>query len=467
MNIAQLHERVKNLSDRQLVGLSQRGDTTASLALMELNNRNDIREKTTGEMGKAPTIAEQERAKVIQGIGTPPIDPSMISPQMVQGVGNPTIIPQPISRDTGVSQLPAPVMEAAGGGLVALANGGQVIPFQNEGLVAPEGYEYSPSRYEGIKEYFRGPNPLDFLMTPESYLDMGQYAIDNPGEVLGAGAKAGLGVLGLGKFKFAKKAYDKAKKLKDKLKFDPKDLYSKKIPGFFLGKNPRTFDPYRTALTGGIGTIAADEGADFLFDPRLTKIDPASKKQGELMGPPKPKPKPDPKPDPKKEEDSKDKKGGLASRGLNYGLAVGGLKLFQGDKAGDAAEAGVKTALAIDKAAREKELVDFTRDIKKKTLDLDLKKLAKDMRLKPSTLFKAKKDYLDSDAANAIRQALRNQAKKQGGTTNNKILNAEINKALAAGFIEYLGATQKAGQDADLINYIDSLLANQGIAGLM
>ena len=73
MNIAQLHERVKNLSDGQLAEISQGKDTTASLALMELNERNDIRESAQAQMMKPPTIAEQERAK--SGIGMPPIDP--------------------------------------------------------------------------------------------------------------------------------------------------------------------------------------------------------------------------------------------------------------------------------------------------------------------------------------------------------------------------------------------------------
>ena len=134
MNIAQLHERIKNLSDNQLAQMSQGEDTAASLALMVLNERNDIREESQAQKPKPPTIAEQERAK--SGIGMPPVDPRMIPQNILAGVGNPNIMPMPQSRDSGVSQLPAPVM-MADGGLVKLADGGQVIPLQSGGYPFP------------------------------------------------------------------------------------------------------------------------------------------------------------------------------------------------------------------------------------------------------------------------------------------------------------------------------------------
>jgi hypothetical protein len=134
MNIAQLHERIKNLSDNQLAQMSQGEDTAASLALMVLNERNDIREESQAQKPKPPTIAEQERAK--SGIGMPPVDPRMIPQNILAGVGNPNMMPMPQSRDSGVSQLPAPVM-MADGGLVKLADGGQVIPLQSGGYPFP------------------------------------------------------------------------------------------------------------------------------------------------------------------------------------------------------------------------------------------------------------------------------------------------------------------------------------------
>ena len=134
MNIAQLHERIKNLSDNQLAQMSQGEDTAASLALMVLNERNDIREESQAQKPKPPTIAEQERAK--SGIGMPPVDPRMIPQNILAGVGNPNMMPMPQSRDSGVSQLPAPVM-MADGGLVKLADGGQVISLQSGGYPFP------------------------------------------------------------------------------------------------------------------------------------------------------------------------------------------------------------------------------------------------------------------------------------------------------------------------------------------
>jgi hypothetical protein len=170
---------IKSLSDSQLVEMSRKQDKPdeALFALGELGRRNDRREAVAMQMGKAPTIADQEREKAMmqepmmqepmmqepvmmaaggglvnQGIGAPPINPDMISPDMIAGIGSPDMMPQPQPIGSGVGQLPAPMMMAAGGGLIELAGGGEIIPYQNEGLV--EGEETFLDRWLGDEDFF-------------------------------------------------------------------------------------------------------------------------------------------------------------------------------------------------------------------------------------------------------------------------------------------------------------------------
>ena len=240
MNIAQLHERVKNLSDGQLAEVSQGKDTTASLALMELNERNDIRESAQAQMMKPPTIAEQERAK--SGIGMPPIDPRMIPQNILAGVGNPNMMPMPQPRDSGVSQLPAPVM-MADGGLVRLANGG--TPFSEQNFL---------QRLGGFANPFREDFGTDFRVGRDEYITKALDELDEGGlyelatgtglDTLDRGAIAtgigGLGIKGLAsvlkaakKAGLSKKAMDQIRKLYTK----PKEI---KGDGFVLGKGTKT-----------------------------------------------------------------------------------------------------------------------------------------------------------------------------------------------------------------------------------
>ena len=307
MNIAQLHEQVKNLSDGQLANLSQRGDTAASLALMELNNRNDVREASAMQMGKAPTIAEQERAKV--GIGAPPIDPSMISPQMAQGIGNPAMMPSPQPIGSGVGQLEAPMM-AAGGGLVALAEGGlpeDYVPFSERsglqrlgGFFAGDDSNILGDIGYGVKDY-GGRLVEDPFGTTIDTIDKGLIVGGGLG-LGGMGLKAALKVAkerGLGKkaMKQIRKLYTKPKELETKGDGFVMTGGSRTVPKRIKGSRgtidkridtkkydpyKREIDPVRAAGAGyvglkGIGALMSDD------DAAATPV-----KQRELMGPPKP-----------------------------------------------------------------------------------------------------------------------------------------------------------------------------------
>ena len=126
--------------DETLNQMIQQGDYLATLAM---RFRNDMR-RTQQPTGKQLPIAQQtiEENRQLTGIGEPPINPDMISPDMIAGIGSPDMMPQSQPIGSGVGQLPAPMMMAAGGGLIELAGGGEVIPYQNEGLV--EGRNYDP-----------------------------------------------------------------------------------------------------------------------------------------------------------------------------------------------------------------------------------------------------------------------------------------------------------------------------------
>lgn len=114
------------------------------LATMALRFRNGMHRSQQSMAEQPLPIAHQTVAESRQlaGIGAPPINPDMISPDMIAGIGSPDMMPQPQPIGSGVGQLPAPMMMAAGGGLIELAGGGEVIPYQNEGLV--EGRNYDP-----------------------------------------------------------------------------------------------------------------------------------------------------------------------------------------------------------------------------------------------------------------------------------------------------------------------------------
>jgi len=420
MNIAQLHERVKNLSDGQLANLSQRGDMTASLALAELNTRNDMREASAMQMGKAPTIAEQERAKAMQGIGAPPIDPSMVTPEMLAGIGNPAMMPQSQPVGAGVGQLEAPMM-IAGGGLVALANGGQVIPFKDEGLVQPE--EFDTLGFLGDQTYF-GEDWLVFDTTnPVDYALGGAAAIPALG-ALGAGTK--------GLYNLATKApklYKKYKKARDK--FDKKVAEKfKKRPDASIELDPiprfGKYNPLRryakegklrkdVLYTGGAAALGKQVG-DVMTAPdvKLSEIDekPLSKEEFREafpktvyergVGDPSKKP---PKAPPAVE------KGGLASLfgGLSpaaaQALIVGGLNYAQTGQIGDAATKGVTAGIAVEKQKTDTRYRDEMLKLTKEQQDLVYKAAMAKSGLTKDKALKEEREYKDDNRSDARVQA--------------------------------------------------------------
>ena len=134
MNIAQLHEQVKNMSDGQLADLMQQNDPhKSSMALGEINYRNERRAAKAMQMDKPPTVAEQQLAEAGIGAGGMP-NAEAISPMAANGIGALPDQMAPFARDnTGILGAETPMtMMAAGGGLVALAEGGlpeDYVPF--------------------------------------------------------------------------------------------------------------------------------------------------------------------------------------------------------------------------------------------------------------------------------------------------------------------------------------------------
>ena len=130
----QLYNQIKNLSDEQLANLLQQNDPhKSSMALGEINYRNDVRAAKAMQMDKPPTVAEQQLAKAGIGAGGMP-NAEAISPMAANGVGALPDQMAPFARDnTGILGAETPMtMMAAGGGLVALADGGlpeDYVPF--------------------------------------------------------------------------------------------------------------------------------------------------------------------------------------------------------------------------------------------------------------------------------------------------------------------------------------------------
>jgi hypothetical protein len=464
MNIAQLHERVKNLSDPQLVEMSQRGDTTASLALMELNTRNDMREASIQPMGEPPTIAEQEASKAMQGIGAPPIDPNMITPEMLGGIGNPDMMPQPQPMGSGVGQLSAPMM-MAGGGLVELANGGGIIPYQNEGLV--EG---------GVPEEF---DTLKFL-GDQTYIGEGGVLFDptDPVDVataVGAGAIPGLGATvagGRALYKGATKLpklYKKYKKARDE--FDKKvALKFSKPPNTAIELDPLAggsrFGKYnplsRYAKPGTLrkdityplaGAVLARQAAG------LAESD-APEGQRELMGPPEPSA--DLKAANKKAAELREKlkttqenaakggspeaspeKGGLGGflAGISPEAWQGGLlaaaQLYSGAKPGEAVEKGLAATMEGKKASAARDAAKADAEYKKAALKLDemqIKLVAQTARDKlgwsQEKLEKAKAKYLTEGEGRGIAGEVRKEIEAGRGWFSGELDDDAVNEAI-------------------------------------
>ena len=117
-------------------------DPIPTLAGMVINNRNSILDAS--KQPPTSTVAQQNYEKAMASLQAPqmagigggggmPIDPNMVSAQTADGVGA-LGGPQPQPRGSGVAQLPAEQL-VAGGGLIELAGGGQVIPFVNTSFI--------------------------------------------------------------------------------------------------------------------------------------------------------------------------------------------------------------------------------------------------------------------------------------------------------------------------------------------
>ena len=395
-------------------------------ALIALNSQNDQAATANRhgllQQGQQPTIAEREITEAMPQVAGIPAggmpNAGGISPMAANGVGalgGP--LPQPIG--SGVGQLPAPPIDprvmAAGGGLISLAEGG-----------LPE--DYVPYSEQNMLQRIGG-----FLGDDDTWSwdegGLGHYALEeakDPTNLLLLGGGIGLG---------AQKIYQGGKTLRRMLKakyphlerkaLDKlQDLYSKKTPGFFLGKNPRTFSPGRAIVSGtlaakgaeaGIGALMGDDAPEGQTPEELygkrTPFSPVpigTKGQGqrsgrvplEVLTGATSKAGKDPKAD---KVTPATKKGGLASLfgGLSPSAAqamiVGGLKYAETGKAGEAAKEGITTGLAV------------------KSQDLAQKKLKADEDYREKSL------KLEKDKMNLVYKA----AVKNAGITHNELLKAE------------------------------------------
>ena len=159
------------LSDAELANEIQKKDPVKSpIALGTIDARNNERAKEKMLMNKPPTIAEREIAEAmpqVAGIGANgiPVDPN-ISLAVTDGVGALPNQMAPFDRDnTGILGAETPMtMMAAGGGLIELAGGGEVIPFQNRGLV-PDFID----RYDPLSGYY-DPRSMPSLEEQQAFL---------------------------------------------------------------------------------------------------------------------------------------------------------------------------------------------------------------------------------------------------------------------------------------------------------
>ena len=189
---------------------TQHEPPVSTLAGMVISNRNRILDAS--KQPPTSTVAQQNYEQAMASVKAPqmagigggggmPIDPNMISGQTARGIAATDPSTTRFPRDnTGIVQGEMDVSTAAGGGLIELAGGGEVIPFQNTGIVGTNNNPfYDPSgnlwskgspeyqealkwrrevdakAYEGLKggigrfitedipEYWRNPNPATRL----------------------------------------------------------------------------------------------------------------------------------------------------------------------------------------------------------------------------------------------------------------------------------------------------------------
>ena len=115
MSSSEFESMLAGMPDQGILQISQNprymdDPDKAHLVESEKKHRVDTKEGQMAAMAQPPTIAQQNTQR-LAGLQMP-LDPSTITPDMARGINL-----------------------AAGGGLVPFAEGGKVIPFQDEWLV--------------------------------------------------------------------------------------------------------------------------------------------------------------------------------------------------------------------------------------------------------------------------------------------------------------------------------------------
>ena len=110
----EIYGYVQGLTDAQLAQLIQKNpeSTEATLALGQIQSRNDFRQRAQGQQGEAPTVKEG-----ILGLAT---NQNNQDPRLMAGMGSMPMTPRD-SMDTpmnGIASLPAQQMQMADGGIV-------------------------------------------------------------------------------------------------------------------------------------------------------------------------------------------------------------------------------------------------------------------------------------------------------------------------------------------------------------
>ena len=182
MSSSEFESMLAGMPDQGILQISQNprymdDPDKAHLVESEKKYRVDTKEGQMAAMAQPPTIAQQNTQR-LAGLQMP-LDPSTITPDMARGINL-----------------------AAGGGLVPLAEGGQVIPFQDEGLV--EGRNYDIYKDVPISERNFAQNLIGF--GGENLGKYFDYMQENPvsGTLTSLGTLAGLhpagrAIIGTGK----------------------------------------------------------------------------------------------------------------------------------------------------------------------------------------------------------------------------------------------------------------------------